>query len=219
MSELCRLQWKDLDLSQTEARVTIRGLKAGSVGTVLVDEATTTALQDLRQHSHAPGGNEVFSATRRPIEFLLATYARIAGITGVTPKVLRQSYLRELAKSENRSKLPAHFGRIIDSATLEPYSGVRSLLKAEKQGSPAGRQLRNAVLLRAGNRCERCGANRNYADFLSVVRLPGCKGAASSLNTFVALCPNCSVDAIKSPNRERIAIELRRSAEVTRKDR
>jgi 5-methylcytosine-specific restriction protein A len=95
----------------------------------------------------------------------------------------------------------------VDYAALGSDGAPR--LKAERSYVKRDPKVRNEVIKRANNRCERegCGDGRAYPGFLDVHHILGVEKSDRVWNC-VALCPNCHREAHFAPDRDRINEKL-----------
>ena len=106
VGDLIQLCWKDISFSGNEATVTIKksALKSWSPSLPIISKVATQALVQLRSSGVKDESVPIFQKSGRPIsrrfiEMMIQRYARKAGLDGVTPRVLRHTYINNLVAS------------------------------------------------------------------------------------------------------------------------
>jgi len=90
-------------------------------------------------------------------------------------------------------------------AELGSDGAKRTIL--ETSGVRRDPRVRSAVLQRSGQRCERCGIERNFPGFYDVHHILGAEKGDRVWNC-VTLCPNCHREAHFDPDRNQINARL-----------
>lgn len=108
VSELCNLRWSCIHISASEAYVVIQGEKAGISREVYLNQEAQSALLAIGYKEHRGSESPVFVGKRgcitsNGIQSMFKRYVANTVLEGVTPIVLRHTFLEKLLKTNTHT--------------------------------------------------------------------------------------------------------------------
>jgi site-specific recombinase XerD len=220
ISEVITLRWRDVRISENEANLIVREAKKGRERAVPLNRSAQDALLSVGYTDNSgSNGLPIFPfpdrfVARRHIETLIKRYCQLGGIEKGTPRIVRHTFCRNLARSgvtpSALAKLTGHSNVETALRYYEDLPNLKATLVPRFINcSTLDSQIRELVLKSSNGTCARCGEGRKYPGFFQVHQpLRTCETKETSALNCVVLCPNCHIDIHLAPNRDEIEAQL-----------